>query len=47
MLMDLHELRIVSGQALETWAYKTNDTEAIKDVSSWLTELKESDEGAQ
>ena len=47
MLMDLHELRIVSGQALETWRYKTNDTEAIKDVSSWLDELKQSDEGTQ
>lgn len=43
--MDLHELRVVSAQALETWRYKTNDTEAIKDVSSWLDELKQSDEG--
>ena len=45
MLTDLHKVRIVSRQALETWRYKTNDTEAIKDVSSWLDELKQSDEG--
>ena len=47
MLMDLHSLRIVSGQALETWRYSTGDTEAIKDVSSWLDELKDSDEGPE
>ncbi len=47
MLTDLHDLRIVSGQALETWRYKTNDTEAIKDVSSWLDEVKQSEEGAE
>ena len=47
MLMDLHQLRIVSGQALETWRYKTGDTEAIKDVSSWLDELKQNDEGTE
>lgn len=45
MLMDLHELRIVSGQALETWRYNWSDEEAIKDVSAWLVELKQSDEG--
>ena len=45
MLMDLHELRIVSGQALETWRYNWSDEEAIKDVSAWLIELKQSDEG--
>lgn len=47
MLMDLHSLRIVSGQALETWRYSTGDTKAIKDVSSWLDELKNSDEGPE
>jgi len=47
MLTDLHSLRIVSGQALETWRYKTGDTEAIKDVSSWLDELRNSDEGPE
>ena len=47
MLTDLHGLRIVSEQALETWRYKTGDTEAIKDVSSWLDELKNSDEGPE
>ncbi len=39
--MDLLQLRIVSKQALETWRYSTDDTEAIKDVSSWLEELKQ------
>ncbi len=42
MLTDLHQLQIVSEQALETWRYRTSDTEAIEDVSSWLNELKES-----
>ena len=33
------------GQALETWRYTWSDEEAIKDVSAWLVELKQSDEG--
>jgi hypothetical protein len=45
MLMDLHVLRIVSGQALETWRYNWGNEEAIKDVSAWLVELKQGEEG--
>ncbi len=43
MLADLHQLRIVSRQALETWWHSTSDAEAVRDVSSYLHELKQSD----
>ncbi len=42
MLTDLHQLRIVSRQALETWWHSTSDIEAVRDVSSCLDELKQS-----
>lgn len=44
LLTDLHAAEVVSGTALQAWRYNTNDTEAVKDVSTWLDELKESDE---
>jgi len=44
VLTDLHAAEVVSEAALQTWRYNTNDTEAVKDVSTWLDELKESDE---
>ncbi len=44
LLTDLHAAEVVSGAALQAWRYNTNDTEAVKDVSTWLDELKESDE---
>ena len=47
MLTDLHQLRIVSRPALEAWWNSTNDIEAVRDVSSCLDELKQSDVNAR
>ncbi|CAL8464440.1 g3975 [Coccomyxa elongata] len=44
LFADLNTAEVASGAALQAWRYNTNDTEAVRDVSTWLDELKESDE---
>jgi hypothetical protein len=44
LLSQLHKWEVLSGAALQTWRYNTSDVEAVKDVSTWLDELKEQEE---
>ena len=44
LLSHLHQWEVLSGSALETWRYNTSDVTAVKDVSTWLDELKEQED---
>ena len=44
LLSHLHKWEVVSGAALQTWRYNASDTEAVKDVSVWLDELKQQED---
>ena len=46
LLSHLHKWDVLSAAALETWRYNTSDVTAVKDVSTWLDELKEQEENA-